>query len=108
MPRYLLVNRRANKFTAQEKHTSRAAISTVLASLDGRAKIVADRNPEDDLARRVVVLDADDAQIASLRVTLPPDAILEPLITRMLHNTRPVEFAATIPMDAAMAAALGS
>jgi len=108
VPRYLLVNRRANKFTAQEKHTSRAAVSTVLASLDGRAKIVADKNPDDDLARRVVVLDANDAQIASLRATLPPDGILEPLITRMLHNTRPVELAATILMDATMAAAVGT
>ncbi len=61
--------------------------------------MVADKNPADDLARRVVVLDVDDAQVASLRATLPADSILEPLIQRSLHHKRPVELSASIPMS---------
>ena len=61
MPRYVLANRRAGKFTSEEKHASRAAIATTLARVDGGARVISDHNPSDDLARRVVILDADAA-----------------------------------------------
>src|SRR2546427_643935 len=79
-----------------------------MSQMEGRAKVVADKNPADDLARRVVVLDADDAEVASLRAPLPPAAIREPLIQRSLHHERPVELSASIPMTPAAVTAAGA
>jgi len=80
MPRYVLVNRRAGKFTTEQKHASRAAVAMTLASFQGSSRIVSDKNPTDELARRVVVFDADASRVASMQASLPPDAVLEPLI----------------------------
>jgi subtilisin len=99
MTQYVLVNRRAGKFTAQAKAASRAAVATTLARLAGASRIVSDKDPRDETARRVVVFDADQAQIAHLRSTLPSDAILEPLIRRSLHRRTPIELAAASPMN---------
>jgi subtilisin len=85
MPRYVLLNRRAGKFTPAAKAASRATVATTLGLL-GKPKIVADHDPQDPLARRVVVFDADAAHVASLRASLPPDAILEPAVQRSLHR----------------------
>jgi len=38
-----------------KRSTPRAPRSTVMSQMEGRAKVVADKNPADDLARRVVV-----------------------------------------------------
>src|SRR5439155_14662795 len=48
------------------------------------------------------------AEVASLRATLPPDAILEPLIQRSLHHERPVELSASLPMTPAAVTAAGA
>ncbi len=99
MPRYVLVNRRAGKYSAEDKHASRAQVGAVLARLEG-AKVVADSNPKDELARRVVVLDADAAAIAKVQGSLHslhPDAILEPLIRRPLHRRVPIGFGHALP-----------
>lgn len=99
MPRYVLINRRAGKFTAEEKHASRAAVAHTLARLEGNVKVIADKNPKDDLARRVVVMDADASQVAELQKSLDPNAILEPLIRRSLHRRTPPGFGG-LPMSA--------
>jgi subtilisin family serine protease len=105
MPRYILVNRRAGKFSAEAKHASRAQVATALARIEGSAKIVADKNPADDLARRVVVFDADPAAVAKLQATLSPDAILEPLIRRSLHRrVLPMGFTNVSPLPEAASA----
>ena len=99
MPRYVLVNRRAGKFSAEAKHASRAQVATALARIEGSAKIIADKDPADDLARRVVVFDADPAAVAKLQASLSPDAILEPLIRRSLHRrVLPMGFANVTPL----------
>jgi subtilisin len=100
MPQYVLINRRAGKFTNEAKHASRAAVAMTLSSLAGNAKIVHDKDPKDELARRVVVLDADANYIASLRSTLSPDTILEPLVRRSMHRHRPIELMTAIPRAA--------
>src|SRR5207248_1630337 len=99
MTQYVLMNRRAGKFTTEAKTASRAAVATTVARLSGSSRVVADRDPADETARRVVVLDADAAQVARLRSTLPPDAILEPLVRRKLHRRTPIELAAASPMN---------
>lgn len=103
MPRYVLVNRRAGKFTAEQKHASRAAVAMTLASFQGSLRIVSDKDPADELARRVVVLDADASRVANMQASLPPDAVLEPLIRRSLHFRRPVEWRHALSLTAASA-----
>ena len=99
MTQYVLVNRRAGKFTTEAKTASRAAVATTLARLGGNSRVVSDRDPADETARRVVVFDADAAQVAHLRTRLPADAILEPLVRRTLHRRTPIELAAASPMN---------
>lgn len=103
MARYVLVNRRAGKFTAEQKRASRAAVAMTLASFEGSSRIVSDKDPADELARRVVVLDADPSRVASMRASLPPDAVLEPLIRRSLHFKMPVELRNALSLTAASA-----
>jgi hypothetical protein len=105
MPRYVLINRRAGKFTDTAKHASRAAVAMTLSRLGGSARVVHDKDPKDELARRVVVLDADASSIAALQSTLSPDAIIEPLIRRSAHR-RPIELRSAIPR-AAVAGTVG-
>ena len=100
MPRYVLANRRAGKYTTEEKHASRAAVAMTLTHLEGISRVIHDKNPSDSLARRVVVLDAEIAQIAGMRAALPPDAILEPLVRRSLHRRVPMVMRGAMPMAA--------
>jgi subtilisin len=79
MARYVIANRRAGKFSAAAKATSRAEVATVLASMPF-ASIVHDKDPADPLARRVTVVEADPGAMAAYTMALPPDVIVEPEI----------------------------
>ena len=88
MAKFILVNRRAGLFTDTAKHASRAAVASALGMFGTQAKVVADHNPTDMLARRVVVFEADAANVAAMQSRLAPDAIIEPLVYRQLHHQR--------------------
>jgi hypothetical protein len=75
MPQYVLMNRRSGMYTDNAKIASRASVSATLGLLTS-ARVVADHQSADPLARRVVLLDADEGQVASLRASLPADSIL--------------------------------
>jgi subtilisin family serine protease len=96
MPEYVLVNRRSGMFTSTAKIASRATVPATLGLLTS-ARIVADHQPTDPLARQVVLLDADAGQVASLRATLPADSILEPAVRRNLHRRVPIELQPAMP-----------
>ena len=98
MPEYVLVNRRSGLFTAQAKIASRASVQATLGMLKS-ASVLADHSPADPVARQVMLLDADPAQIASMRQQLPPDSILEPAVRRCLHNRVPIELRAAVPLE---------
>ena len=105
MAQYVLVNRRSGKYTNEAKIASRATVSATLARLPA-AQIIGDHQPTDPLARQVVLLDVDPAQVAALQATLPPDAILEPVVRRELHQRRvPISLRPAIPHVAAARAA---
>src|SRR5229473_2419831 len=104
MPRYVLVNRRAGMFTNDAKLASRAAVATSLGLLRN-IRVVEDRDPKDEFARRVVLLDADAADIAAIHAKLPPDAVLEPAVQRHLHHRMPIELRPTLPFATSTAAA---
>ena len=66
-----------------------------------QAKVLADHDPSDTLARRVVVFEADAAHVASMRSSLAPDAIIEPLVYRRLHFHRlPGLLRRAVPLEA--------
>ncbi|HEX2443902.1 MAG TPA: S8 family serine peptidase [Vicinamibacterales bacterium] len=81
MARYVMANRRAGKFNEAEKKASRAALDAGFNELFATSvSVVADRNPQDELARRVVVFDGDPEEVAAKAATLPADVMLEPEI----------------------------
>jgi subtilisin len=105
MAQYVLVNRRSGLFTDEAKIASRASVAAAIGLLP-TARVVADHQPSDPLARQVALIDADAGEVAALRAQMPPEAILEPAIRRNLHRRRvPIELRAAIPQSAVHAAA---
>ena len=98
MPEYVLVNRRSGLFTNQAKIASRASVQMTMGLLSS-ANVLADHRPEDPEARHVMLIDADAAQVASIRSQLPPDSILEPAVRRNLHRRIPIELRPTAPLE---------
>jgi subtilisin len=107
MAEYVLVNRRSGIYTADAKIASRATVQETLGMLTG-SRLVADHDPKDPLARQVVLLDADAAQVAAIRATMPQDSILEPVIRRNLHRRIPIELRPTLPHAVTTAKTAGS
>ena len=100
MAQYVLANRRADRYSYEQKSASRASVTTTLGLLQGRGRIVSDVDRGDDLSRRVVVLEADDAQVLNVRARMPADAILEPLVRRALHTRTPLIMREAVPVAA--------
>lgn len=97
MAQYVMINRRAGKFTTEAKVASRATVADALQAIPG-GDIVADHNPADELARRIVVFDANPDEVAAMRQGLSSDVMIEPLIRRSLHgHRRPMQFAKSLP-----------
>ena len=81
MARYVMANRRAGKFLDVQKTASRAALEVGFSNLFAASvNVVNDLAPTDELARRVVVFDADPEEVSAKAVTLPTDVIVEPEI----------------------------
>src|SRR5687768_11624977 len=81
MARYVMANRRAGKFSDSQKLASREAIETGFRrSFSASVDVVSDLNPDDALARRVMVFDADPEEVAAKALTLSADVIVEPEI----------------------------
>jgi subtilisin family serine protease len=78
MARYVMANRRAGKFLDDEKKASRAALAAGFNQLFAASvNVIADRDPQDELARRVVVFDADPAEVPAKAASLPTDVMVE-------------------------------
>lgn len=80
MARFVLANLRAGKFQDGLKRRSRAAASDAWDRLSGDADIVGDYDPADELARRVVVFEADPDMVAAL--PQDRDVVVEPEVLR--------------------------
>jgi subtilisin family serine protease len=96
MPQFVLANRRSGLFTNEAKIASRACVRTALELLP-TARVIANHEPADPLARNVVVLEADANQVAAVRPRLPADAMLEPIVRRKLHHRVPIELRSAVP-----------
>jgi subtilisin family serine protease len=81
MARFVMANRRAGKFLESEKRASRAALAENFdRHFAASVNVIADRNPADELARRVVVFEADEEDVPLRAAALPADVIVEPEI----------------------------
>ncbi|HET9372619.1 MAG TPA: hypothetical protein VFO19_20290, partial [Vicinamibacterales bacterium] len=81
MARYVMANRRAGKFLDAEKRASRDAIESGFERLFARGvDLIGDLAPADELARRVLVFDADPIEVSAKAGTLSRDVIVEPEI----------------------------
>jgi subtilisin family serine protease len=78
--RFVMSNRRAGKFRDSEKLASRAAVSGALSALAADIRVENDRQPDDELARRVVVFEANPGDVQNLLESLSQDVIIEPEI----------------------------
>jgi subtilisin len=107
MAKYVMINRRAGKFTEEAKLASRASIASAM-SLVSSKDILEDRSPKDKLARRVVVLDLDEAGATRLASQISSDVALEPLVRRQLHYHRPAEVRDATPLAPRIAAAVNA
>jgi subtilisin len=80
MPKYIMANKRAGLFTSAAKTASRTAVDTTFATIRNNVDVIHDHQPGDLQLRRVVVFNAEAAEIQALRQNLPQDVLLEPEI----------------------------
>lgn len=80
MPKYIMANRRAGKFTSTAKEDARKALDSSFSVIKSDVSVIHDHQPGDLQLRRVVVIEADPAQMHALRPGLPQDVLLEPEI----------------------------
>jgi subtilisin len=85
MPRYVLSNRRAGKFKLDAKVASREQAATFWRNqLERNVKVIADHAPADESRRRVVLFEADRAEM-SRKAPSNPDVLVE---EERLHHVR--------------------
>src|SRR5690242_5355505 len=78
MARYVMANRRAGKFQESEKKASRAALESGFSTLfAANVDVINDLNPDDALARRVIVFDGEPEEVAAKSASLGADVIVE-------------------------------
>ena len=93
MARYVMANRRAGKFTNTEKLASRASMSNVLeSSFMAGASVLGDNQPKRETARHAVLFEAEPAEMAVLKSSLPDDVIVEPEIIHYTDTYLPMDF----------------
>ena len=81
MARFVMANRRAGKFLDAQKTASRAALESGFSNLFAASvDVVNDLSPSDELARRVVVFDADSEEVSAKALSLSTDVMVEPEI----------------------------
>jgi subtilisin family serine protease len=95
--RFVMANRRAGKI-GTARQVSRFAIDRVFASIAPSVDLLADNNPENTSARRVVVFDADPAEVRA-KVT-DPNVLVEPEILHWTDVIPPPGLGGPIPMGA--------
>src|SRR5215210_8552556 len=85
MTRYVMPNRRSGKFQESEKRASRTSLDASFQSqLAANVQVIGDTKPHDEQRRRVVIFEAEPAEVEAKMSSLPSDVILEPEI---LHYT---------------------
>ena len=79
MARFIMSNRRAGKYTADAKLASRRSLDTSFEILEPRVRTLSDR-AIGETSRRTIVLEAEPAEIETMRSQFGPDVMIEPEI----------------------------
>lgn len=96
--RYVMSNRRAGKFRESEKAASRAALAGALRTMSPGMTVFTDSEPADELARRIVVFEADPQEVQAKVATLPPDVLVEPEILHYPCGRSPLRLMRHLPL----------
>lgn len=91
MSKFVITNRRARKFRDADKQDSRSALDNALATLGSNVRILSDTQPRDLTLRRVVLFEAEAAEIATKAQLLPEDVLLEPEILHWTDTVLPLD-----------------
>lgn len=89
MARYVMANRRAGKFREPEKRKAREAVDGAFSLMASAVNVTADFAPSDLQARRVVLFEADPAELKS--VSPDPNVIIEPEILHWTDVVAPAD-----------------
>lgn len=84
MPRYVMSHRRAGRFVLAEKVASRAAMERSLLQVESlaAANVLFDNAPADSTSRRIVVFEAEEADLAGIAASAGEDVLIEPELLR--------------------------
>ena len=87
--KFVVSHRRAGKFRETDKQASRGALDATVAALSSRpaSKVLNDREPRDNLARRTLLLEGSEADYEALKKDAAEDVIVEPLIEHFHDNS---------------------
>jgi len=93
MAKYIMSNRRAGKFQDSEKLASRGSLEAVKTSnfMLG-SSIIEENSPKHETSRKTVVFEAEPAEMAAKRDSLPDDVMVEPEILHYKDTFRPMDF----------------
>lgn len=92
MARYVMANRRAGKFTKEQKLRSREAIESSFHSLLVESvEVIQDLSGEEETSRRSMLFEADPKEIEAKKLSIPEDVMIE---REILHYP-----ATALPLD---------
>lgn len=92
MARFVMANRRAGKFSESDKVSARASVGMALSAMADGVNVDRDFEPEDVTSRRIVVFEADPAEVAAVSKSASPDVIIEPEILHWTSSYVPLQF----------------
>lgn len=102
MTKYIIANRRAGKFGEMQKKAARASVEAAFATILSGVDVIGDNKPDDETARRVLVVQTDPATIAAM--PKDPDVLVEPEILHYSDTHRPAGFLNGLPLSGFVAA----
>jgi hypothetical protein len=103
--RFVMANRRAGKF-GDARLVSRQSLEATLLSIDPGIDVLADNQPKDPYARRVVVFEADPAEVQAKLID--PNVLIEPEILHWPDVVPPADLIAAQRMSADMMASMSA
>ena len=91
MARFVMANRRGGKFHETEKKASRDALDTTFSAFERNVNVINDLQPTDRESRRVVVFEAETAEMETRAREMPEDVLLEPEILHWKAGAIPLD-----------------
>ena len=87
MAKFVLTNRCARKLNDAEKKASQKTLEETLSGLGYKVNVIHDNQPHDPASRRIIVFEAEEAEMNKQVCKLPEDVLLEPEILHWTSDT---------------------